>query len=198
MVIWLICRNQYNASIMGAFQMGTVFAFEEKITWRKFALRMLASGIFMMAFDLFLNAGVFAKIWLEPSSFLLDPQQLFHRIPLGYIAFFLEAGIYVWLTMKVGAKTWRQGCVLGLMVGGLLNIASVFGLRSGTTASWPILFVWLIGGVALTAGACLMTGLSTERGEKRALLAAILALVVAFILIIVLQSTGLVSARRMN
>jgi hypothetical protein len=178
--------------------MENICTLEEKISVRKFVLRVLASGILMMALDLFLNAGVFAKVWLEPSPFLLDPQQLFRRIPLGYIAFFLEAGVYVWLTMRIGAKTWKQGCILGLIVGGLLNIASTFGLRSGTTASWPILLVWLVGGTALTTGACSMTGLSSERGEKRALLSGILALVVAFILIVVLQNTGLVPIRRMN
>jgi len=178
--------------------MENVCAPEEKISVRKFALRVFASGIFMMALDLFLNAGVFAKAWLEPSSFLLDPQQLFRRIPLGYIAFFLEACVYVWLTMRVGARTWKRGCFFGLKLGGLLNIASTLGLRSGTTASWPILLIWLVGGIVLTTGACSMAGLSSARGEKRALLSAILALVVAFILIVVLQNTGLVPTRRMN
>jgi protein-S-isoprenylcysteine O-methyltransferase Ste14 len=89
--------------------MENICTLEEKISVRKFVLRVLASGILMMALDLFLNAGVFAKVWLEPSPFLLDPQQLFRRIPLGYIAFFLEAGVYVWLTMRIGAKTWKQG-----------------------------------------------------------------------------------------
>ncbi len=93
--------------------MENVCTLEEEISVRKFALRMLASGIFMMALGFFLNAGVFAKVWLEPSSFLLDPQQLFRRIPLGYIAFFLEACVYVWLTMRVGARTWKRGCFLG-------------------------------------------------------------------------------------
>lgn len=88
--------------------------------------------------------------------------------------------------------------LFGLKVGGLLNIASMLGLRSGTTASWPILLIWLIGGTVMTAGACSMAGLSSERGEKKALLSAILALIVAFILIVVFQNTGLVPTRRMN
>ncbi len=178
--------------------METVSAPEEKISVRKYALMVLSSGIFMIALDLFLNAGVFAKVWLEPNSFLLNPQLLFRRIPLGYIAFLLEACVYVWLTMRVGARTWKRGFAFGLKVGILLNIASVLGLRSGTTASWPILIVWLVGGTVLTTGACSMAGLSSERGEKRALISAILALVVAFILIVVLQNTGLVPTRRMN
>ncbi|MBN1567650.1 MAG: hypothetical protein JXA73_07370 [Acidobacteria bacterium] len=179
--------------------MENVCVLEEKISVRKFVLRVLASGIFMMALDLFLNAGMFAKVWLEPSPFLLEPGDLFRRIPLGYIAFFLQAWAWVWLTIKVGVRTWKQGCLFGLKFGSLLAIAATLGLRSGTTAGWPMLLAgYLVGNTVLTTGACLMAGLSSQRSEKRALWSAILALVVAFILIVILQNTGLAPAQRMN
>lgn len=179
--------------------MGNVYTVEDKISVRQFILRVLASGILMMALDLFLNAGVFAKVWLEPSSFLLGTRDLFSRIPLGYAAFFLQACAWVWLTMRVGARTWKQGCLFGLKIGGLLAIAATLGLRSGTTADWPILLAgYLVGNTVLTTGACTIAGLASERGGKRAFLSAILTLVIAFILVVVLQNTGLVPAQRIG
>lgn len=179
--------------------MENMFALEEKISVRKFVLRVLASWIFIIALDMLLNAGVFAKVWIEPSSFLLTPQQLFRRIPMGYIAFFLHACAWVWLSMRVGSRTWKQGCLFGLKIGVLLSTAATLGLRSGTTADWPILLAgYLVGNTVLTTGACLMAGLSSEHSEKRALLCAVLALVVSFIVIVVLQNTGLVPAQRVS
>lgn len=166
---------------------------------RKFILRILASWILMVALDLLLNAGIFAKLWLEPNSFLLSPQDLFRRLPLGYIAFLVQAAAYVWLAARIGVRNWKQGALFGLILGVVLNIASVLGLRSGTTASWTMLFAaWLIGGTVLTAGACFVAGFAAEHGEKRALLGAFLFLIGSVILIALLQSTGLVPARRMN
>jgi hypothetical protein len=179
--------------------MQNVDALEMRISIRKFILRVVASWIVMMALDLLLNAGLFAKLWLEPSSFLLGPRDLFRRLPLGYAAFLLQALAYVWLANRMGVRNWRQGTLFGLKLGVILSIAAVLGLRSGTTASWTMLLVaWLIGGTVLTTGACLMAGFSSDRGEKKALVSAFLILIGAVILIAVLQSTGLVPVRRMN
>jgi len=166
---------------------------------RRLILRVLASWILMIALDLLLNAGLFAKLWLEPSSFLLAPRELFRRLPLGYLAFLGQAIAYVWLATLIGVRNWKQGTVFGLKLGVLLNVASVLGLRSGTTASWTMLLVaWLIGGIVLTVGACFMAGFSEERGERRALLSAFLVLIGSVVLIALLQSTGLVPARSLE
>ena len=169
------------------------------VSVRRFILRVVASWIVMMALDLLLNAGLFAKLWLEPSSFLLGPRELFQRLPLGYFAFLLQALAYVWLANRIGVRTWRQGTLFGLKLGAILNTAAVLLLRSGTTASWTMLLVgWLIGGTLLTIGACSMAGFSSERSEKKALVSAFLLLIGAVIVISVLQSTGLVPFRRMG
>ena len=174
-------------------------ALQQNVSLRRFILRVLASWIFMVALDLLLNAGLFAKLWLEPSSFLLAPQDLLRRLYLGYIAFLVQAVAYVWLTARIGVRNWKQGSLFGLILGAVLNIASVLGLRSGTTASWTMLLVaWLIGGTVLATGACFAAGFAAERGEKRALLSAFLFLIGSVILIMLLQSTGIVPAQRMN
>jgi hypothetical protein len=176
----------------------------EKITvnsWRevsaqKFFLRVLASWLSMITVDLLLNAGLFAKLWFASNSFLLPPQELFRRIPLGYIAFFVQALVFVWLTIMIGIRSWKRGGLFGLKLGVMLNVASVLGLRSGTTANWTILFVWLVGGILLTTTACFMAGFASERGEKKVLLRSFLFLLVAIIVIVLLQSSGLVPAKR--
>ena len=165
----------------------------------KFALRIAACWIVMIALDLLLNAGAFAKLWFEPGPFLLGPEDLFRRLPLGYTAFLLQATAYVWLANHMGVKSARQGALFGLKLGVILGVAAALGLRSGTTASWTILLVaWLIGGTVLTTGAGFMAGFSCEHGEKRALLSALLLLVGAVIVISILQSTGLAPARRIG
>ena len=169
------------------------------VSARQFILRVLASWLVMAALDLLLNAGLFAKLWFEPSPFLLPPEDLFRRLPLGYAAFLAQAVAYVWLTIRMGARNWRQGGLFGLKLGAILSIAFVLGLRSGTTASWTMLLVaWLIGGTILTTGACFMAGLASERGEKRALLSALLCFVAALVVIVLLQSFGLAPTRRMG
>ncbi|MGD1047327.1 MAG: hypothetical protein ABR899_01085 [Candidatus Krumholzibacteriaceae bacterium] len=179
--------------------MENVVALQQNVTARKFVLRVLAGWLAMIALDLLLNAGLFAKLWLVPSSFLLSPEDLFRRLPLGYAAFLLQAVAYVWLTKLIGAGTWRRATIFGLKLGALLGVASVLGLRSGTTASWTVLLAtWLVGETVLTTGACFMAGLAAERGEKRALLSALILLVCAFIVIAVLQSTGLVPAKHVG
>jgi len=179
--------------------MENTVALQQGVPVRKFILRVLASWLAMIALDLLLNAGLFAKLWLVPGSFLLSPEELFRRLPLGYAAFLLQAIAYVWLTKLIGAGTWRRSSLFGLKLGALLGIASVLGLRSGTTASWTMLLVaWLVDETVLTTGACFMAGLAAERGEKRALVSALILFVCAFIVIAVLQSTGLVPAKHMG
>jgi hypothetical protein len=178
---------------------GDPASLQPQVSVRKLSLTVLACLLTMMALDLLLNAGVFAKLWFEPSPFLLPPEDLFRRLPLGYLAFLLQALVYVWLSRIAGAKTRRQGSLFGLKLGAVLNAAAVLGLRSGTTANWTTLLVgWLIGGTVLTVGACFMAGFASERGEKRALLSASILFVGALVLIAVLQSIGLVPAKHIG
>jgi hypothetical protein len=179
--------------------MENVAALRTKVSVRGFILRVLASLLCMIALDLLLNAGIFAKLWFEPSPFLLPPEGLFRRLPLGYLAFLLQAVAYVWLAMLAGATSWRRGALFGLKLGAILGLAAALGLRSATTGSWTMLMTaYLIGGTVLTTGACFMAGLAAERGERRAVVSAVLLLVGAFIVIVILQSTGLVPTRRMG
>lgn len=58
----------------------------------RLALITLLSWLSMLGFDFFLNAGLLARLYLEPSPFLLPPAEAFRRIPIGYLSFLLTAG----------------------------------------------------------------------------------------------------------
>ncbi len=166
---------------------------------RQFILRVAASGLSMAAMDFLLNAGLFAEIWLRPSPFLVGPGELFRRLPLGYAAFLVRTVLFVWLTGAVGARTWKEGTLFGVKLGALLGLAAALGLRSATTASWTLLWAgWMAGELLLTTAACSVAGFASERGEKKALVSAIVMFIGAIVLITILQSAGLVPARRLG
>ena len=48
-----------------------------------------AAWILSLGFDLFLHAGLLAHLYVEPSPFLLPPEEAFRRIPFGYLTFLI-------------------------------------------------------------------------------------------------------------
>jgi hypothetical protein len=48
---------------------------------------VLLSWIAVIGVDFFLSAGLFSKLFIEQSPFLLPPEQSFRLIPVGYLAF---------------------------------------------------------------------------------------------------------------
>ncbi len=63
-----------------------------------------AAWVLSVGFDLFLHAGLLARLYLEPSPFLLPPQEAFRRIPFGYLAFLgLTLALY-WLLRRLGVR----------------------------------------------------------------------------------------------
>ena len=109
----------------------------------------------MLGFDLFQNAGLFAKLLLDSKSSLLPPEQLFRRIPMGYLAFFLVTILLTWLQAKAQTYGWKRGVVFGLKFGLLSQAALAFGTYSGFPVPIPLLFAWFIGG---TVQCCIASG----------------------------------------
>ena len=105
----------------------------------------LIGWVATLGVDLFLNAGVFAGVFFEPSPFLLPPDQLFLRIPLGYLSFLLIAALLVWLMRRLSISGWRAGGRFGLAVGAIIHGAGVLGIASVSTASSSLLVAWFVG-----------------------------------------------------
>ena len=119
----------------------------------------------MLGFDFILHAGLLAKLYLQPSPFLLPPLASFKLIPLGYLSFLISSVLLVWLMTQLKLTGWRRGIVFGLKLGGITWGAFVLGLLSVSTASFTLLFGWFIGQTleSAIAGAVIVSGLAGTR-----------------------------------
>ena len=139
-----------------------------------------------------LHGGLLASLYIEPSPFLLPPEQAFRLIPLGYAAFLVFAIFLLWLIVRLEIQGWLPGLIFGLQVGAFTWISMGLGLLSISTASLGLMAGWVVGQTveAGIVGLVIAVGLETDRPWR--LLGYVLVFVFAAIAItIVLQSTGL-------
>ncbi len=160
---------------------------------------VLAAWLLALGFDLFLHAGLLADLYQRGSPFLLEPAEAFRRIPLGYAAFLAMTAMLYALFVRLDVRGARNGLRLGLMLGVVLWGVFLFGLYSIATIEVDLLLGWWLGqsvelGLvgAVIGSAC--AGTSTRR-LLRLIVPAVLAM---FVLVVVLQSTGVVPATRID
>ena len=153
----------------------------------------------MIGFDFLLHAGLLAKLYLQPSPFLLPPLTALTLIPVGYLSFLLLSILLVWLMIRLNLAGWRQGALFGLELGGLTWGALVLGLGSVSTASVSLLIGWFIGQtLELTlAGAVVGSGLAGMR-SWRLFGVVIIFVLLSVIITIILQSLGVVPTSRIS
>jgi len=154
----------------------------------------LVGWIATLGVDLFLNAGVFAWVFFEPSSFLLPPEEMFLRIPLGYLSFLLITGLVVWLMSSRSITGWRAGARFGVVLGAVIHGAGVLGMASVSTASVSLLAAWFVGQTLQTGvvGAVVGQGFATSNLRRFGLLVVVLDIVLIGTTF-ALQSIGIVS-----
>ena len=160
-------------------------------------LLTIIAWLAMLGFDFLLHAGLLAKIYLQPSPFLLPPLTAFALIPVGYLSFLLLAVLLVWLMLRLKLAGWRDGAVFGLKLGALTWGAFVLGLFSISTASSALLIGWFIGQVLelAIAGAVVGSGLAGTR-LRRLFGVVIVFVLLSVITVIILQSLGVVPTTR--
>lgn len=108
-------------------------------------LSIAAAWVLSLAIDLFLHGGLLARLYVEPSPFLLPAGDASRRIPLGYLTFLiLTIGLF-WLVRRLQVRGFAAGFRLGAVAGGVVWGALVFGLYSISTASLTLLTGWWIG-----------------------------------------------------
>ena len=149
----------------------------------------------MFGFDIFQNAGVFARLWLEPGPAFLPPEKLFQRIPLGYLAFLISASMLTWLMSRLKVVGWKRGALFGLELGSLLSITWVLALASVFAIRHSLLLVWFFGGLVqyISAATVIGSGLTSDRlGRLSVVVVGLVILLV--IATIVLQSLGFAPA----
>jgi hypothetical protein len=112
---------------------------------RRMLQSVAAAWVLSLGFDLFLHAGLLARLYVEPSAFLLGPEQAFRRIPLDYFAFLgLTLALY-WLLRRLGVRGAIAGLRYGIAAGAVVWGAFAVGLYSISTAPLPLLAGWWIG-----------------------------------------------------
>lgn len=151
----------------------------------------------MIGFDFLWHAGLLAKLYLQPSPFLLPPLTSFRLIPVGYLSFLLLAVLLVWLMIRLKLAGGRAGALFGLELGSLTWGSFLLGLLSISTASATLLVSWFIGQtLELTlAGAIVGSGLAGTRLQR--LLGGVLIFVLlSVITTIILQSLGVAPTTR--
>ena len=155
----------------------------------------LLAWLSMVGFDFFLHAVVLARLYIDPSPFLLPPDRAFLLIPVGYLSFLVLAILLIWLMARQGIQGWRQGMVFGLQLGALSWGAFALGLFSISTASPLLLVGWFLGQTAELGIAGVVAGRGFAVMRLGRLFVMVLAFVIgAFVIAIVLQNVGLAPA----
>jgi len=162
-------------------------------------LLILIAWLSMIGFDFFLHAGVLAKLYLQPSPFLLPPGTAFALIPFGYLSFLLLAVALIWLMIRLKLAGWRAGALFGLQLGGLTWGAFTLGLLSISTASFSLLLGWFIGQTLELAIAGAVSGSALAGARLSRLFVGVIVLVLVLVIAtVILQSLGVVPATRIQ
>lgn len=104
-----------------------------------------AAWVLSVGFDMFLHGGVLARFYVEPSPFLLGPQQAFRRIPLGYLGFLILTFSLYWLFRRLEVRGVEAGLRYGAAAGLVVWGAFALGLYSISTVALSLLAGWWIG-----------------------------------------------------
>jgi hypothetical protein len=157
------------------------------ISWSAVA----AAWVLSLGVDLFLHAGLLARLYLEPSPFLLPAAEAFRRIPAGYLAFLVLTAALAWVLARLDVRGMVAGFRLGAAAGVVVWGALALGLYSISTAGLSLLLGWWLGqalelGLAGAVLGAAAGGTPVGRIWRRV----IVAVVVLAGLTIVLQSIG--------
>jgi len=156
-----------------------------------------AAWVLSVAIDLFLHAGLLARLYVQPSPFLLSAEDAFRRIPLGYLAFLiLTIGLF-WLLRRLDVRGIRAGFQWGAGAGAIIWGALALGLYSISTASVSLLTGWWIGQTVELAFAGAVLGSAADRVPLKRIWAIVgIGVVILFAATVALQSLGLAPAMK--
>lgn len=108
-------------------------------------LCIAAAWMLSLGFDVLLHGGLLAGLYLNPSPFLLGPEDAFRRIPLGYLALLVLVSALYWYLGRLGVRGAVAGFRHGTAAGAIVWGAFALGLYSMSTVTVPILAGWWIG-----------------------------------------------------
>jgi hypothetical protein len=159
---------------------------------RRLIIIALLSWLSQIIFDFFQHAGLFAKLWIESRAAFLPPEELFKRIPLGYLSFLITSSMLVWLMVRLGISGSKQGALFGFKIGAFLSCSYVLGMASGFPIKPALLIAILFGSTAQSAIAAGVIGSGVSGAHLgRLSLKLIVFLILVLIAYFLLQSLGL-------
>lgn len=162
-----------------------------RLTVSELLQAIAAAWVLSLGIDFLLHAGLLAHIYLEPSPFVLDPEQAFMRIPLGYASFLILTASFYWLLRRLHVRRARNGFRLGSCTGLVVWGAFVLGLYSISTIEWPMAIAWWLGqSLELGLAGALLGAVEGGMTYKRAWAIVAVAVVVCFVLTIFMQVIG--------
>jgi hypothetical protein len=145
----------------------------------------------MIGVDFILHGGLFAAIYKQERLFILSAEEAFLRIPIGYLALLITAGLLTWIVGQTSARGWKKGLVLGLVLGATMATSFTLGLYSISTASREFLVAGFVAQLIefAIAGAIIGHGLLVDSLRKL-----VIAVAIGFVLLvagtIAIQNTG--------
>jgi hypothetical protein len=159
---------------------------------------MVAAGwVLSLGFDFLLHGGLLARLYVEPSPFLLGPEEAFGRIPLGYLAFLGLTFALFWLLRRLGVRGPIPGLRHGAAAGAVTWGAFGLGLYSISTAGVPLLAGWWIGQTLELGLAGAVLGAAADGVPLKRIWVIVVGVVIACVAgTIVLQSLGLAPAMK--
>ena len=105
------------------------------MNWRRYILALTVTSVATLVTDVLLNAVVFREVYIQAASFLLPPDQLNARIPLGWAALLV---IIATFGLLFAIERW-QGIRDGLRFGALLGVAGIAGVAGlASVFAWPV------------------------------------------------------------
>jgi hypothetical protein len=157
-----------------------------------------AAWVLSVGFDVFLHGGVLARVYVEPSPFLLPPEEAFRRIPLGYLTFLGLTLALVWLLRRLDIRGSLAGFRFGATAGAVVWGALTLGLFSISTGTLPLLAGWWIGQTVELGLAGAVLGAAANRVPLKRIWVIVAVSVVALVVVtIALQSLGLAPAMKL-
>lgn len=135
-------------------------------------------GIFLawlaaIGIDFLAYGGAFAGLFADDDPTVLTQDQLFQRIPAGYVSFLVEVVLLVWLIRLASVNEPTAAARLGALTGLGFGAALVLGVWSfSPTAVALLLSWWLVLVVQMSVeGWVLATWLAGERRKARTVVA---------------------------
>lgn len=165
---------------------------EKNLTRQRLVGIVILAWIAIIGFDFLLHGGVLAGLYIQPSPFLLSPNEAFLLIPLGYLSFLIFEVFIVWLMIQLNITGWKDGMFFGLKVGAFMWGAMCLGLLSISTASVELLAGWFLGQTVEAGIGGLVAGLGFARNKLgRLALYVLLFFLIMIVITVILQSLGL-------